>query len=329
MPLQENRGDGTLYILDEILYVDGENGTDLIDGSKADIRFRPQKVLQDVVSIEVSDIQIDRKSASMFAVYNKLDMEIEVDPFNGDPVSYYTFTVTLPPADPNAEPMEILEIMDQAIRRQSRLEFVDGNWIGSSSGLSEPTRNTHTWNTRFSLTTAEPGPDDPENPDAPITIGFNSGARITQWSILFESGANASTSPAEILGFEVEDLILMRVVIGSPPFDTYYFTGKSPNQMNVQPYNFIDITVDEVPELNPVFRFYPKNFFATRIQVIPLKPRLLTEPIKKLERLTIRYRLENGLVPISPPPIIISFRVFHLLEGIDVPDYLKNRPIIK
>lgn len=323
MPLQEQRSDGSVYIVDEIVYVDGENDNQRPGDGNANIQFRPPKILQDVVSVEVSDIQISRNAASIFAIQNKLDFELEVDPNDGSDPVYYVFTVTYPLVDPNAEPLEITQAMDQAFNQQVQLEFTDGNWISSFAGSSVEGG----FDTYFNITTSESF--EPPNTDAPLTIGFVSGALVTSITVLFKSGLNASTTLPEIFGFDYEDLQLNQSIISTLPYPIYYYTGRSTNRMNYNVYNFIDITVDELPELNPVFRFFPKTYFSTRTQILPQKPRLLTKPIKKLERMTIRYRIDGTFTPLNPPPLLVNFRVFHLLEGFSVPEYVKERPIIK
>lgn len=323
MPLQNQRSDGEAYIVDEIIYLDTENGPEQISGTNADVLLSPFKVLQDVVSIEVADIQIDRSAASMFTVYNKLDFEFEVDDRTGSDPVYYQFTVTMPLSDPNAEPMEIYQLFDQAFNRQVRIEFTDGNWLSSGSAFNDPSYQMY-----FNIYAEDPF-ESSVNPDAPNTIGFDTGSIITKMTLLFASGPNADTlSAGPLLGFDKEDYDFTTIEVVF--FDTiYYYVGVSQNNMNFSPYNYIDITIDEVPELNPVFRFFPKTYFSTRSQILPVKPRLLTEPIKKLEKLTLRYRLEGGFLPQVPPPLYLSLRIFHLLEGNNVPDYLKNRPIVK
>lgn len=118
------------------------------------------------------------------------------------------------------------------------------------------------------------------------------------------TGPNADNYAHEIFGLtEGVDTPATQIINGTT------YTGLIPSSyINVFPYRYVDFTFDEIPELTPHSRIWNTStidYSMSRWCVE--KPRLLTDPPRRLDRLTVRVRLPNNLLP-----NILSFKSWNL-----------------
>ena len=108
------------------------------------------------------------------------------------------------------------------------------------------------------------------------------------------TGANAGNQAWNVFGFEEGvDTPATQTIDG-----TLYVALIQSRYLNLFPYRYVDVTFDELPELSPHSRFwttsssdYKYNEWAVE------RPRLLTDPPRRLERLTARIRVQNDNLP--------------------------------
>ena len=329
MPFQASEAGQDAYLLDEDILIDSE-----VDGQAGDTNMdftvTLPKALNNVVALEVSEVEINRGTVGVFSLEKWLDISILMDPMDGnDPVTY-SFSVELPPLDGTSTEEEIAQLVALAINNALREEFTDGNWLSCTGGsYQNPSGKTIA---EFVCQYDEGGPGIAENTAAARTLQFAAGWRALQFSFLFGSGPNADTSIAENLGFVPGvDLTVPRATVGFIfPFIIHFFTLSGTNEVVTTPYRYLDVSIDQVPEFTPFFRFYPPNPNFSRRQLLPGRSRVLTRPIKRLNQLTIRIRHRLGIVPLATFPVFIHLRVFHVVDGsYGVPDYLMSRIMIK
>lgn len=112
-----------------------------------------------------------------------------------------------------------------------------------------------------------------------FTFGFN-----------FTSGPNTDQAANYAMGFEKQDYV-----------DDGNLTLVSPNKTIMEPYRYIDINIDEVKEFQPFARvFITTNPFygITSNEINVARTRMISsEPIRRLQHLTIKITLEGGVVP--------------------------------
>lgn len=111
---------------------------------------------------------------------------------------------------------------------------------------------------------------------------------------LFSSGANATNSAWKVLGFDQGiDTPTTTVIDG-----TTYVAAVQDSYLQLNPYRYIDVTFDEVPELRPHSRLWTTHSIDYKFNPWVIeKVRLLTQPLKRLETLTTRIRMADGLTP--------------------------------
>lgn len=123
-----------------------------------------------------------------------------------------------------------------------------------------------------------------------IEIRKSGGAPPLNWGFLFLTGDNQQNSSHEPMGFEKADYEAI-----SPNTSI-----TSPNPVNLEPYRYFDIVVEEARELNPLARiFVTSNEFYGIVQneINVSRTRLLsTEPVRRLGYISIRIVLEGGYV---------------------------------
>lgn len=115
-----------------------------------------------------------------------------------------------------------------------------------------------------------------------------SGAGVGGFRLLFASGPNAANSAYLPMGFNKTDTALAMSVT-------------SPGQVQLQPFRFIDINIEEAAEYKPLKRIYisdQQSFGSVRNDLDITRTRLLSSaPIRNLQKIRVRITLENGSVP--------------------------------
>lgn len=137
------------------------------------------------------------------------------------------------------------------------------------------------------------------------------------------TGANAGSQAFKVFGFEEGfDTPATQTINGT------LYTALIPERyINLFPYRYIDVSFDEIPELQPHTRFwntssldYKRNEWAVE------KPRLLTDPPRRIERLTSRLRVQNGLLPneITFKSWNFTFDIIQVSPETEVPPWVEQ-----
>lgn len=139
-------------------------------------------------------------------------------------------------------------------------------------------------------------------------VGFNLEFRARQngdetlitSEFLFGSGPNKDNAPWNVLGFEpgvdnggYQDLTngILTAVIYDPVPDRI---------ATVTPYRYVDVLIEEAPELAPVARIFMTdrlNRYTTNRRVINRTRLLSANPIRKISTMRVKLVFEGGIVP--------------------------------
>lgn len=135
---------------------------------------------------------------------------------------------------------------------------------------------------------------------------LNGDDELISMKFLFGTGANAGKSAWNVFGFKPNvdngGEQTLTNTLGLTTLTTFDPLPDSPG--NVCPYTYVDITIDEIPELVPFARIFltdDKDSDCgnhTTNRLIKNKPRILADlPIRKLDKMTIHMKFENNIVP--------------------------------
>jgi hypothetical protein len=134
-------------------------------------------------------------------------------------------------------------------------------------------------------------------------------------SLLFASGPNEADSMHRQLGYEKIDTIPDPVWGGT--LSTY--------TINTNPSRYIDVTVREAPELNPVGRIFLNDHKMTKpVNQIPTAVRWLHKPIQRLHEFNVSLRLEGGrrLASTEDPTHWLGFEIISLEPAANIPGWV-------
>lgn len=141
---------------------------------------------------------------------------------------------------------------------------------------------------------------------------------------LFGTGANAANSPKNQLGFpDGGDVGGPQTINGTfitHPMPTTYW--------NLYPFRYVDLFIDEVSELTPHSRIWlTRTDDFKRVRQANDAVRLLADPKKRLETLTIRLRLPDGRRPnmISNQGYDLTFDILLVSPEVSIPDWVKQQ----
>lgn len=307
MPFQQSQTEEA-YILDEDLVIDSETDKQETE-TNTDFTVTLPKVLNNVLSLDVTQVEINQETIGIFSVLKWIDIRVTMlDTATGD-LHYHDLAVKLPPFNGVSTVDEIMQFISTNFNLAVRAEFTDGDkllaeYFGGNLMIKETLSSRN-------------------NPSLPKTFGFYlAGYEIHNITLLFLSGAHAESSIAPLLGFDKTDLDATLV-------PTYHFEWTlDPASVLTSPYTYVDIFIREAPELRPFFRYYPDYEGFSRRQLLPGRSRMLTAPLRRLEKLHFQVRLRGGLVP-TDAPLFLHLRILHLNESTEVPQYLKERIVIK
>ena len=324
MPLQNIEGDGEAYLVEDDIIIDTQRG--ISSGTNTDFTVRPSKILNNVVGVEIGAIQVERALSGPLSLNSWFDIQ-----FTTDEVVPRVFVISfqLPAMVNGSTSDDLTALLETSLQAAILSYFADGYWLVATVNY---------FDTVFiSIQVEAPVdiPPFPPAPTAPVTVGFADDVRFSSIILLFGTGEHADKTAAEVYGFEKTDFTLNFFIIGDPGFPEfaiYYYEAEAPNDIFVPDYSYIDIFIDELPELQPFFRFFPPRDNSTILQVLPARRsqvRLLTQPIRRLERLTVHVRLRGGIVPTDIFPMYLTLRVYHIKQGYNIPDYMTERVILK
>lgn len=123
---------------------------------------------------------------------------------------------------------------------------------------------------------------------------------------LFGSGDNTDDSAWNVFGFKkgVDNGGYRQVVAGNASMTAIELFDPVPDsEFTVSPYRYIDVYIDEAPELSPVARIFMTDEKTTSAnyttnQLVDNKTRLLNDlPIRKLSTITVRLEFEGKIIP--------------------------------
>jgi hypothetical protein len=135
-------------------------------------------------------------------------------------------------------------------------------------------------------------------------IGGNN--ELISMEYLFESGVNTNNSAWNVFGFvQGEDSGgLQTVNVGNGLLaPTIIYDPVPTSAATVRPYRYIDVFIDEAPELSPVARIFltdetTQESVYTTNKRIQNRVRLLKDlPIRKMSTMTVKIQFENNIVP--------------------------------
>ena len=325
MPLQDIEGGGQAYLVEQDLFIDSQ--FNINSGSNTDFVFKPRDVLNNVTGVEVGNIQIYQSLNGPLSPNSWFDIQ-----FTTDEVVPRVFLINfqLPAMVNGTTAEELVDLLKDSLAAALSSYFADGDWLVASARISggQVFISIQVKSPTFVLPF-------PPAPTAPVTVGFANDVRFSSIVLLFGSGEHADKTAAEVFGFEKIDFTMSLSVIGDPGFPefaSFNYEAEAPNPPRVPDYSYIDIFIDELPELQPFFRFFPPRDDSVIHQILPARRsqfRMLTQPIRRLERLTVHVRLRGGVVPTDAFPIYLTLRVYHIKQGYNIPDYMTERIVLK
>lgn len=307
MPLQPDQKEDFVQI--KVVNVASDENVIEKDESSNDFKVRLTDVFTNVIAMEIENYQVPLTSLSQFTDANYVDFRLRNPKIFGG--QWKTFTAVFPvkpviyntPRVPNADIIStVFETFSSVLKKDPD--------FGSKVDIV-------------------PLPDTKQNillvcrtlvyPPLADWPGFGS----TECEFLFSSGTNSEKSAAEVLGFEKQDYTFQPLVISGIQFQ--YLASPFPIQVNK--YRYLDIFIDEVPEFQPFYRVFVPSVTSVSITLPENagRVRLMRQPLRRLETLTIRLRLPGGLKPFTLAPYFFSFRVFTLNSSYILPEKEKNR----
>ena len=155
-------------------------------------------------------------------------------------------------------------------------------------------------------------PDPEERTHVTVT-----GAGVTGFAFLFDSGPNEANSAFNAMGYAKTDTVVALDQV-------------SPTRTNLRPFRFIDINLDQAREFTPLKRVYTTdNIYYGTVRNDPniTRTRLLSsQPLRKMQRINVKITLEGGVIP---PTTIgldhdLTVTVFSVANETSVPSWVKQ-----
>lgn len=140
----------------------------------------------------------------------------------------------------------------------------------------------------------------------------------------FGSGPNADNSAWYELGFE------QGVDAGpnTPPSGNAVIFPTPTRLYNFWPYRYINIDIDEIPEFTPHSRVYlcKSNEYAGNSHEAIDGVRLLTQPPRRLDTMTVHISLRNGATPhpLANDPHSFTFDLLLSVPEFGIPDWIRQ-----
>jgi len=157
-------------------------------------------------------------------------------------------------------------------------------------------------------------------------LGLNTVNNV-RWGFTFASGPNSANTAAYVMGFELADYDSDY----NDATTVIYNSITSPNATVLNPYRYVDVSLEEARELSPLARIYVTSdpfYGITQNEINVSRTRLLSsEPVRILRYLTITLTLEGGRPPPTSSgalPHDLGFTIFSLANEETVPDWLNQ-----
>lgn len=140
-------------------------------------------------------------------------------------------------------------------------------------------------------------------------------------TFLFGSGLNITNSAYDQMGFA------QNIDIASISVDGVQQIA-SPNPTSLNPFRYVDISLKQFPELNPIERVYFTNVLyggTTRNDFSNTVTFLTDERPRRVEQFDVSLRLRNGVVPLSlNKDHALTFTLYLLSPENEVPSWAKQ-----
>lgn len=319
MPLFQPEGNH--YLKRTRVYVDTDDRDQARSKSQFDFVIELNALFENVVSLELVDYNIKRDLQQTFMSANgRFGGNTKIDVFMDDTATFsnpYSFTVTIPPRD-------YATVTELA----SDLQTLLNNTMDAGGNAFHNTGSSVSW-----TVTAVPTVINPDGNDRIDSLRFDveqgAGSNTIFAQFKFFTGDNSADSAGYTLGFPEGSDSNPYIVrdLGGGAIITFAVPTVS-EQVKLTNRRYVDIYSDQFPELKPISRISLEDDIDT-VQNFDAndKPRLLTNPVKRLQDLRIRMVLP----PDDRPPLENSIGgfdlVFDILQvrgDINIPQWVKQ-----
>lgn len=279
------------------------------DGFSNDVRVMLTESFSNVIGIEVENYSVPLQSLSQFTGKNKIDFRLRNPAIFGGQWKNFTAVIPVKPVLYNSPEAPSADLLTSLYEAFASVIGTDPDFGGKVDIVAVPDAGT---TTRLICRTLA-------YPPLATWPGYGS----TECEFLFDSGPNREESAAQILGFDNQDYTFFPITLNGTPFRVVV----SPRNAQINRFRYLDILLDEVPEFKPFHRIFIPTI-RTQTTSLPenaSRMRLLSQPIRTLDRLTIRLRLAGGRKPFSIFPFYFSFRIFELKSSFALPEKEQER----
>lgn len=299
MPLQDQKS-ASAYVKISRIYVSSSNRREDSRSQYDYIVDLPQQI-QYVIGFEVTAYQFPNNVASTFVSKNGLNPGTDMVDFSvtcSSPAVTKHFSFQWPIKSYNYDTTWSDNSYIKDLESLLRAAVIDDPLFGIDSP------QTATFN----------AVSDPEGRTRVVCGGTN----ITGMSFRFGTGPNSNNSAYHAMGFAKEDTPTSELIV-------------SPFTVQLSPFRYFDINIDEAAEFKPLKRIYIDDYLnrngSVRTEGDTTRTRLLSsQPIRNLRRLHVRITLANGSLP--PPSNLnhdFTLTVFSIANEIAaVPKWIKQ-----
>lgn len=301
MPVHEQKNNDD-YIRVKRVYINS-GGDRVTDEANNTFRVELDEEVQNVVGVELTGYSVSNNAAPTF-----------VSPRNNRPgdniIDLYIIDLN---AGPGYGTSSIMEVVMPPVRYD--YDNNDDRTLSYSTVL---------WDQMQAAIDADPyfGPLLPANINVfsgdlgRTDVQIRKGVDLYDWGFLFETGPNADNAPYKQMGFEKLDYITSRRLT-------------SPYRVNLRPYRYIDIKIDEVRELGSVGRIFmeednEKNYTSNERNTARTRM-ISSDRLHRLRQLTITPTLNGGKHIPSGVELDLELSIFHLSNQGTKPRWFKER----
>lgn len=308
MPLQPDYYEDFVQV--KVINVDTESAYVISDdGLSNDVRVQLKDAFSNVVGLEMENYQVPLQSLSQFTDGNLIDFRLRNPAIFGGNWKNFTASIAVKPVVYNSPEAPGADLLTSLYDAFNQTISKDPDFGGKVDIV--PVADTGLTTRLLCRTLAYP----------PLATWPGYGS--TECEFLFGSGPNKDRSAALVLGFDEIDYTFFPVVLNGTPFNI----AVSPRKAQVNKYRYLDVFIDEVPEFKPFHRIFIPTIrsLSTSLPENASRMRLLTQPLRKLDTLTLRLRLPGGIKPFTNQPFYFSFRVFELKSSYSLPEKERQR----
>lgn len=311
MPRTNVSNNAEVYIKRERVFVDPEGRDRTRSKSQSSFVFPLNNLYEEVQGIELVEFNVTGSILRTFYATegshmgnNKVDIYME-DTATG--TNTLSFTLEMPSAtyDTTAE-------LAAALQTQLNAQ------MDAQGDAFHNTSNDVEWTVTVSATENVLGATNV----LIFTVEDNSVADSIEANFLFGTGANKREAAWKVLGFS-EGVDTAVFSLGG----TNYYSPVPAFSPTLRPFRYVDVFVDQFPELRPVARlFITGEGSYVRERVVQKGTRLLDTPVKNIQNMNIRLTLANE----RPIPSVIQhgvdlvFDIFVVSQEQKVPGWLQQ-----